>query len=141
MLAFIAFPDVASCFAPIPDGTVPEELAGVWPVFHSSQPSLNSGFVGCLAGIACLAKVSTYEGLVDWMWDGPRLWFNIWTMSIFLRLACFFLSFNSSPVSLLASMMVSLIVRSNRSGVLCCVVPVIALGPFEPSGGGPPVDD
>ena len=87
--AFIAFPDVASCFAPIPDGTVPEELAGVWPVFHSSQPSLNSGFVGCLAGIACLAKVSTYEGLVDWMWDGPRLWFNIWTMSIFLRLACF----------------------------------------------------
>jgi hypothetical protein len=34
-------------------------------------------------------------------------------------------------------MMVSSIVRSNSSGFLCCVVPVIALGPFEPSGGGP----
>jgi hypothetical protein len=32
---------------------------------------------------------------------------------------------------------VSPIVKSNTSGFLCCVVPVIALGPFEPSGGGP----
>ena len=37
--AFTAFPDVASCFAPIPDGTVPEELAGACPVSHLFQPS------------------------------------------------------------------------------------------------------
>ena len=66
--AFTAFPLVASCFAPIPDGTVPDELAGSSPVLDLFQPSLNSGFVG----IVCLTKVSTYVGLADWLWAGPR---------------------------------------------------------------------
>ena len=70
--AFTAFPVVAPCFAPIPDGTVPEELAGSCPVSHLFQPSLNSGFADSspvfhpfqpFANVGCLACMIGMVGL------------------------------------------------------------------------------
>ena len=162
--AFTVFPDVASCFAPIPDGTDPDgtvpdelagsppgELSGTFPVNHLFQPSAYSGCGGSIpvfhtfqsftyavaAGVVCLTKVSTYEGLAELMWDGPRWLVNTPTTSICFCLRLCAYSISSLSVSLLASITVSPIVKSNTSGFICCVVPVLALGPFEPSGGGP----
>ena len=135
--AFTVFPDVASCFAPIPDGTDPDgtvpdelagsppdelagsppgELSGTFPVNHLFHSSLNSGFGGSspvfhpfqsfayavAAGTVCLTKASTYEGLADLMWDGPRWLVNISTTSTCFCLRLLAYSTNTLSVSSLA---------------------------------------